>query len=58
VGRSGAEWAKKANMHPTMRGGAPGAKLKAWCGEFDLRDEKGKRKKEKLHKFVCECGEE
>jgi hypothetical protein len=32
-------------MHPIMRGGAPGAKLKARCGEMDLRDKKGKKGK-------------
>jgi hypothetical protein len=41
-----------------MRGGAPGVKLKARCGEIDLRDKKGKKKKEKLQKCVCEYGEE
>jgi hypothetical protein len=45
VGRCGAEWAKKANIHPVMRGGAPGVKLKARCGEIDLRDKKGKKRK-------------
>jgi hypothetical protein len=32
-------------MHPIMRGGAPGAELKARCGEIDLRDKKGKKRK-------------